>query len=103
MRIRNISHQSIRILFLILFAACNAPTIESSSTDTPQTSGQNWVIFPQKQAEEMGIVAGLVSSDNYWTPSNSDIFKIEDQIVEFLSQNPNFFFFNYFFYQVLVG
>ena len=91
MRIRNISHQGIRILFLILLAACNAPTIESLSTDTPQTAGQNWVIFSQKQAEEQGIVPRLVSSDNFWTPSNSDILKIEDQIVEFLHQNHNFF------------
>jgi hypothetical protein len=93
---------AIVILLFINLAACSAlpddkPPVDISSTATPNnlespTGGvnQNWVIVTRKQAEE--IASWLGGSGGFWTPSADDIFKLEERLAEYLSQNSSYFY-----------
>ena len=52
----------------------------------------NWVVITKDEAEQMGIATWLVESDGFWTPSSEDIWRLEDQIAEYLSQNADAFY-----------
>jgi len=87
-------------MFLVVLAACDASTNEQFATGIAQTTAnmtlesptatvvtdQNWVIIDKEIAEEM-VASGLVKSDDFWTPSVEDIFKCEENVAEYLSQN----------------
>lgn len=95
---------AIGILLLIILVSCNAGPGEKSSVETPVTAttrtlesptlevNQNWMIVTKEQAEETGIASWLVESDGFWTPSEDDIFKLEEGLAEYLSQNSSYFF-----------
>jgi hypothetical protein len=92
------------LLALVFLISCNAFPLENPSAATPNPSmqknleiqkamaDQNWVIFPAKNAAKIEIVSWLFESDGYWTPSVDDILKVEENIAEYLSQNPNKFY-----------
>jgi hypothetical protein len=91
-------------LFLILPISCAALPPEKPSADVPTpstgkdletqeaTADQSWVIFSAEQAEKIEIGSWLIESDGYWTLSDDDILKIEENIAEYLSQNSDKFF-----------
>jgi len=92
------------ILLLINLVSCNAVPDEKSSVDTPLIAtskslegptaevNQNWMIVTKEQAEETGIASWLVESDGFWAPSADDIFKLEEGLAAYLSQNSDYFF-----------
>ena len=102
MNLRNKLKLAIGILLLINLVSCNALPDKKSSVDTPSTAtatspesptaevNQNWVIVTRKQAEE--IASWLGGSGGFWTPSADDIFKLEEGLAEYLSQNSSYFY-----------
>ena len=86
--------QIIRIIFLAVVVACNAPPEGNGFTEITQTAtaDQNWMIVTNEQAEETGIASWLVESDGFWAPSVDDIFKLEEGLAEYLSQNSSYFY-----------
>ena len=83
MNLRNKLNLAMGILLLISLVSCSAPPLES----LPLEVDQNRVIVTREQAEEMGGVSWLVGSGNFWTPSVDNIFKLEEGLAEYLSQN----------------
>ena len=90
---------TIGILLLINLAACDAlsndePPVNIPSTATAESpkvvANQDWVIVTKEQAEE--IASWLGGSGGFWTPSADDIFKLEEGLVEYLSQNSSYFY-----------
>lgn len=93
-------------LLLILLSACSLPTVgatpngEGHTTTIPVVESpsaalagdQNWVVFDEGQAEEMGMASWLVQSDGFWTPSNEDVLNLEAGIDAYLRQNSGAFY-----------
>jgi len=88
MNLRNKLNLAMGILLLISLVSCSAPPLESLTLEVDQ----NWVIVTREQAEGMGVASWLVGSGNFWTPSADDIFKLEEGLAEYLSQNSNYFY-----------
>ena len=86
MNLRNKLNLAMGILLLISLVSCSAPPLESLTLEVDQ----NWVIVTREQAEEMA--SWLVGSGNFWTPSVDNIFKLEDGLAEYLSQNSSYFY-----------
>jgi len=102
------------LLLLITFASCNSLMDVNSPADIPATAteksllsisatpesskspallaGQNWVVFDQEYAEEMGVGSWLLESDGFWTPALDDISKVEAEIAGYLSRNSHLFY-----------
>ena len=98
---KNTFRLAIGILLLINLAACDALPDDKPPVDIPLTAtaksptavaNQNWVIVTKEQAEETGIASWLVESDGFWAPSADDIFKLEEGLAEYLSQNSSYFY-----------
>ena len=91
------------VLILILLASCDVLPDDNPPVETPALAmptnvedptaevNQDWVIFSQEQAEEMGLGSWLVEGDGFWTPSPEDIFQLEGRLVGYLRQNEAFF------------
>jgi len=95
---------AIGILLLIGLTSCNVLPGEKPPIDTPPAAtaesresptameNRNWVIITKERAVELGIASWLLESDGFWTPSVDDIEKLEGEITEYLSQNPDEFY-----------
>jgi hypothetical protein len=88
MNLRNKLNLAMGILLLISLVSCSTPPLESLTLEVDQ----NWVIVTREQAEGMGVASWLVGSGNFWTPSADDIFKLEEGLAEYLSQNSSYFY-----------
>ena len=84
--------QIIRIMLQTMFVGCNACGIVVESPTGVVDANQNWVIIEENQAEDMGIGAWLLHSDDFWTPSTDDILRLEEGVVEYLRQNSGAFY-----------
>ena len=71
----------VSLFLLITLGSCNNPPNES----------QNWLVVTKKQAEKTGMASWLVQSEGFWTPSDDDIHKLEENLVGYLSQNSSYF------------
>ena len=90
------------ISLLISLVSCSILPDEKMSFDIPSTAtpnslesptveaNQSWVIVTKEQAEE--IASWLGGSGGFWTPSADDIFKLEEGLAEYLSQNSSYFY-----------
>jgi len=86
MNLRNKLNLAMGILLLIFLVSCSTLPLESPTVEV----NQNWVIVTKEQAEE--IASWLGGSGGFWTPSADDIFKLEERLAEYLSQNSSYFF-----------
>lgn len=58
------------------------------------SSNEQWIIFTQRRAEQMGIGSWISSDgelDGYWTPSAENIQSLEGDLASFLRQNADSF------------
>ena len=96
---QNTFRLAIGILILINLVTCDAlpgdkPPVNIPLTATAESptaeANQNWMIVTKEQAEE--IASWLGGSGGFWTPSADDIFKLEEGLAEYLSQNSSYFY-----------
>lgn len=67
----------------------NPPT---GDPETPMdTRDQKWVILNEVPAGNEEIASLLFENDGYWTPSMDDVLMMEENIIDYLTQNPNEF------------
>jgi hypothetical protein len=78
-------YESILILLVFqILIACSSQNIQ----------GENWVIFSENQARELGIAEWFAQIDettDYWTPTESEVLSIETELGSFLKENANAF------------
>ncbi len=77
------------LFFLITFL------FQLTTACSPQNrQGEHWTIFSESQARETGIADWFAQngeSTDYWTPTESDVLAIENQVVSFLQENSDAF------------
>jgi hypothetical protein len=68
--------------------------IACSSAAQP-LQGEQWVVFSAEQARELSLGDWLVTNGQsleYWTPSESDVEALENELVTYLQNNPASFY-----------
>ena len=94
------------VLFLVLVVACQNPINESAMRDiaplateladsepTPIVNApMKWVIFSADHADQLGLGSWLVETDDFWTPTTTDVMMLEEKLPGYLSQNAHAFY-----------
>jgi hypothetical protein len=59
---------------------------------TKDTKNQNWVIINKVPAKDEEIASLLFTSERFWKPTSDDVLLIEKNIIDFLIQNSQEFY-----------
>ncbi len=84
-----------RITFCFVYLALALQLVAACSPSAQNLQGENWTIFPEQQASKLGVADWVTTSGHtadYWTPTQENVFAIEEGAAVFLQENADRFY-----------